>query len=77
MTRRKRSHMSRRDCLLALERFAKLVERQAESSGGGPFGDFAPEGRVTVTFLVRGSFGVAAEMFESIRVLAGHKLPRP
>lgn len=75
MKRRERSDMSRSDCLLAFERFAKRVKRQAESSGGGPFGDFAPQGHLTVTFLVPGSFGVADDMFEAIRVLAGHKLP--
>lgn len=76
MTRRRRSHMNRADCLRAFERFAKLVKREAESSGGGPFGDLTPAGHLTVTFLVRGSFGVGDDMFEAIRVLAGYKLPR-
>jgi hypothetical protein len=75
-SRRKRSHLSRNDCLLALEHFAKRVARNAESSGGSPFDEFAPPGHLTVVFLVKGSFGVADDVFEAIRVLAGYKLPR-
>lgn len=81
--RRKRSEMSRDDCLLALERFAKFVKRQAETSDGGMFGvrnehgiSVLPRDQIVVTFAVEGSFGVAEELFEAIRVLAGHKLPR-
>ena len=73
--RRKRSHMSRADCLLAFERFAKIVKREAEVSGGPTFGDLPP-GQIDVVFRVVGSFGVADDMWEAIRVLAGHKLPR-
>jgi hypothetical protein len=72
--RRKRSHMSRNDCLLAFESFAKLVQRQAESSGGLTFGE-CPDGQIDVKFRVLGSFGVAEAVFEAVRVLAGHKLP--
>ena len=75
MKRRRRSHMSRADCLLAFERFAKLVQRQCEGSGSTPFG-MAPSGQLDVTFRVLGRFGVGDDMFEAIRVLAGHKLPR-
>lgn len=74
--RRERSRMSRDDCLLALERFSKRVVREAEWTGGQPFYDFAPHGHITVTFLVHGSFGVADDIFEAIRVLAGYRLPR-
>jgi hypothetical protein len=74
--RRKRSSMSRKDCLMALEYFAKRVARFAESSGGQPFDEFAPPGHLSVVFLVQGSFGVSDDLFEAIRVLAGYKLPR-
>ena len=57
------------------ERFAKIVQREAESSGEGPFGDL-PSGQINVTFRVHGTFGVADDMFEAIRVLAGYRLPR-
>ena len=76
MAKRERSHLSRGDCLLVFERFAKLVQRQAESSGCLVFGGAAPENQLDVNFRVLGSFGVADEMFEAIRVLAGHKLAR-
>lgn len=72
--RRRRSHLSREDCLVVFERFAKTVQRQAESSGGQVFGN-APSGQIDVVFRVLGSFGVADDMFEAIRVLAGYKLP--
>jgi hypothetical protein len=76
MKRRKRSHMSREDCLVAFEKFALRVQRQSESSGGTVLGGEAPFGQLDVTFRVLGQFGVAEEMFEAVRVLAGHKLPR-
>lgn len=71
--RRKRSRLSREDCLLVFERFAKIVQREAESSGGAVFG-MAASGQIDVVFRVQGSFGVADDMFEAIRVLAGYKL---
>jgi len=74
--RRKRSEMSHDDCLQAMTEFAKRIQRMGESSGGGMFGEFAPDGQLGVHFLVNGSFGVSSELFEAVRVLAGHKLPR-
>lgn len=75
MPRRERSHLSREDCLAVFERFAKLVQRQAESSASIVFGEADP-GQLDVTFRVSGKFGVAGDLFEAIRVLAGHKIVR-
>lgn len=33
-------------------------------------------GHLNVQFMVRGSFGVAGDVFEAVRVLNGYKLPR-
>ena len=81
--RRKRSELSRADCLIALESFAKAVQRMGETSDGSMFGrmnqhgiSVLPSGQISVLFAVNGSFGVADDLFEAIRVLAGHKLPR-
>lgn len=73
--RRKRSHLSRADCLLVFERFAKIVQREGEGSASVIFGH-APSGQIDVTFRVLGSFGVGDDMFEAIRVLAGYKLAK-
>lgn len=74
--RRKRSHLSERDCLRELRDFAMRVDRMVETSG--PFLElpFAPHGQIAVKFLVDGGFGTAEGLFEAIRVLAGYKLPR-
>lgn len=73
--RRKRSRLSRRDCLAVFESFARTVLRQAESSGALAFSD-APQGQIDVVFRVVGRFGAADDMFEAVRVLAGYKLPK-
>ena len=83
--RRERSELSRADCLLVLEHFSKSVVRFAETSDPGPFAnprsDDAPAmerggGHINVSFMVKGSFGCASDLFEAIRVLHGWKLPR-
>ena len=74
--RRKRSKMSRSDCISALVDFARRVQRQGETSGGGMFSDFAPKGCLTVHFEVSGEFGSNDKVFEAVRVLGEHKLPR-
>lgn len=83
IARRKRSELSRQDCLGAVERFAQHVCRFGTTSDASMFsvhnssGD-APMTRdqINVQILVQGSFGVADEFFEALRVLAGFKLPR-
>ena len=75
MKRRKRSHMTEADCLAALASFAPKVERMLTGTHGVEPSTFAPEGEVTVAFSVKGSFGVADDLFEAISVLGGHKLP--
>ena len=81
--RRKRSELSRADCLLVLEHFSKGVVRFAETSDPGPFtypnSSGAPamgSGYISVNFMVKGSFGCADDLFEAMRVLHGWKLPR-
>ncbi len=74
--RRKRSRLSERDCMKALREFALRVDRMLETSAGLPGQQFAPDDRVTVMFQVVGKFGVAADLMEAMRVLAGYKLPR-
>lgn len=81
--RRERSELSREDCLLVLEFFAKQVVRFAETTDPGPFvhpsGGGSPamgRGHISVNFMIEGSFGSASDLFEAIRVLRGWKLPR-
>lgn len=81
--RRKRSKLSRDDCLLVLEYFAKKVKRFAITSDGSTFGrvnghgvSVLPGGQLNVMLCVEGDYGVADDLFEAIRVLGGHKLPR-
>lgn len=77
MKRRKRSHMTREDALEALAEIAKRVVRAGNSSGAGMFARtrgidlHAPDGHLTVQFLVKGGFGSNEEVFEAIRVLSG------
>ena len=73
--RRKRSHMTERDCLEALANFSKRVDRMLTGSHGIEPNTYAPEGKVSVCFEVRGGFGIGDDLFEAIRVLGGHKLP--
>ena len=76
MKRRKRSHMTEADCLEAMRLFSKRVNRMLTGSHGiEPGYTPAPDGEVTVGFSVSGSFGVADDLFEAVRVLGGHKLP--
>jgi len=79
MMRRPRSRMRRADCIKALAAFAPKVKRFMESSGAAGFahgpgtdGQFCERGHINVMFLVRGGFGVAGDIMEAIRVLAGH-----
>ena len=75
MSRRKRSSMKRADCVKALAKFAPLVERFLETSDASAFcSEICPSDKINVQFLVRGSFGVANDVFEAIRILAGHKI---
>jgi hypothetical protein len=79
--RRKRSHLSRQDCLVVLESFARKVYRFGESSSASMFQEGRddpnlPPDQINVQFAVFGSYGVAADLFEAVRVLAGYKLPR-
>jgi hypothetical protein len=74
--RRKRSHLSWNDCLPVLEKFAGRVHRMEESSDVDRWGGGLPaEPALNVIFLVKGGFGVATDLYEAIRVLAGHRLP--
>jgi hypothetical protein len=75
LKRRKRSHMTEADCLESLRCFSGRVERMLTGSHGIEPHTFAPDGQVTVAFSVCGSFGVADDLFEAVRVLGGHKLP--
>ena len=76
ISRRKRSHLTEADCLQALAAFAARVKRQKESSESFFHGgECLSQDEITVTFLVAGEFGVAHDLFEAVRVLAGHKLP--
>jgi hypothetical protein len=73
--RRSRSHMRRDECIKALEAFASKVKRFLESSDKSSFsGKLCEPGEISVQFLVRGGFGVAEDLFEAIRVLAGHRI---
>ncbi len=80
MSRRKRSEMKRRDCIKALDAFAVRVERMIESSDGCHFSgpnvvnNTCQPGFITVSFLVRGSFGAGDDLHEAIRILSGHKI---
>lgn len=67
--------MSREDCLHALETFGKRLYRFAETSDPGAL-DPLPQGNICVHLSVEGSFGVADDLFEAIRVMGGFKLPR-
>ena len=73
MKRRKRSYMTEKDCFNAMRIFAKRVDRMLTGSHGIGPSTFAPDGEVSVCFSVRGGFGVADDVFEAVRVLAGHK----
>ena len=80
--RRKRSELTKADCLLVFEFFAKRVKRFAETTDGGMFGthnqhgiSVLPRGQINVMFAVEGGFGISDDLFEAIRVLGGHKLP--
>ena len=75
MTRRKRSHMTEADCMEALRDFSKRVDRMLTGSHGIEPNTSAPEGQVSVCFSVKGGFGVGDDLFEAVRILAGHKLP--
>lgn len=77
-TRRVRSELSRNDCLLVLEFFAKKVKRFLETTNGQSFGYEMNVGRgqMVVSFLIEGGFGTADDLFEATRVLSGQKLPR-
>lgn len=83
--RRKRSELSRAECLLVLEDFSRSVVRFAETSDPGPFthpnSAGAPamghgRGYISVNFMVKGNYGCASDLFEAVRVLHGWKLPR-
>ena len=80
--RRKRSEMSISEAHKAFGQFAAKVERFKETNDGCGWGVFqngmwfAPRGQIVVAFLVNGGFGVGDDVFEAVRVLAGHKLPR-
>lgn len=82
--RRRRSKLSLEDCIGVFERFSKVILRHAETSDHGPFGVLnvqrtgfeLPRGTINVVFQVKGGFGVADELFEALKVLNSHKLPR-
>lgn len=72
--------MKRSECAGALAAFAARVERVMESSDGCHFtgpnvvdNTCAPS-HITVSFLVKGGFGVSDDLHEAIRILAGHKI---
>lgn len=81
MKRRERSDLKRSDCIKALAEFAPRVQRFMESSdaagfahGPGTLGTSCAPENINIMFLVRGNFGVAENLFEAIRVLAGHRI---
>lgn len=73
--RRKRSHLTKQDCLGALEVWAGKVQRMMETSEGFLTSQNCEPGTIKAAFLLEGNFGTTDDMFEAIRVLAGHKLP--
>jgi membrane protease subunit (stomatin/prohibitin family) len=82
--RRKRSDMTINDCIKAISTFAKKVEKFMETSDGSTFSHrvkrnnmvFMPDGQINVAFAVKGKYGVAEDLFEALRVLGEHKLPK-
>ncbi len=68
--------MSIADAHAAFADFAQLVPRRCETSDASMFRDGMDPGCINVVLMARGSFGVSDNLFEAIRVLAGHKLPR-
>lgn len=75
--RRKRSELNKAECIEAIGSFFRKVERLKTSSEDFCHGaNDLPKGSVTVTFQVKGGFGVADDMFEAMRVFSGYKLPR-
>lgn len=81
--RRKRSELSRQDCLKVFERFAMTIRRFGETSDEGMFAlpsgegcEPMGQGDINVQLCVKGGFGSADQFFEAIRVLGGFKLPR-
>lgn len=75
--RRKRSDMTRQEALEAFAEFATRINRMCETSSGGVFEKFAPNGQIMVQFLVDGKFGDNDRVFEAAMVLGGWKLPAP
>ena len=84
MSRRKRSEMSIEDCINAIKKFSKKIEKFCETSDGSSFShrvtrngmSFMPDGQINVMFAVKGRYGVGDDLFEALRVLGEHKLPR-
>lgn len=82
MARRKRSEMTEDQARDAACKFLAGVIRMGETSDPSIFSGPNSEGKpamgpnqINVQLMVAGSFGVASDFFEAIRVLAGYKLP--
>lgn len=81
MARRKRSEMTEDQARDAACKFLAGVIRMGETSDPSLFSGPSESGpalgkeHINVQLMVAGSFGVASDFFEAIRVLAGYKLP--
>ena len=76
MKRRKRSHLTEKDCHKAVADFARRIDRMADTSAGmDGHRSFAPGGFITAQMSVKGNFGSNEDFWEAMRVLGGHKLP--
>lgn len=79
--RRKRSTMTEDQARSAACNFLRNVIRMGETSDPSMFCGPSISGpalgleHINVQLMVAGSFGVANDFFEAIRVLAGYKLP--
>ncbi len=74
--RRKRSEMTKQQAVNAVAKFSKTIHRWLESSDLSAFGVPNQIGYHSVQIMAPGSFGLADDFFEALRVLGGHKLPR-
>lgn len=67
--------MTEADAKQVFSQFSKLITRFAETSEPSSFRKIEKD-ELNVMLVVKGNFGVATDLFEAIRVLGGHKLPK-
>jgi hypothetical protein len=78
MTRKKRrvrSEMTIQESQRAISSFFDSVERISESNSIDCV-NFAPNGKLYLTFLFNGTYGAPNDFIEALRVMSSHKLPR-